>query len=131
MPRKGRRRRRSRFSSRWSSSSFRRCSSSYSGRLPSQSARSSVTEVAGSPGALVLRREDDGQVVCERCTVADTTLRRLRGLIGRRELNPGDGIVLRPGWSIHTAFMLFPIDVAFVDAETWWSSPPARPNAAG
>ena len=73
--------------------------------------------MAGSPGALVLRREDDGQVVCERCTVADTTLRRIRGLIGRRELNPGDGIVMRPGWSIHTAFMLFPIDVAFVDAD--------------
>src|SRR6266536_1823112 len=73
--------------------------------------------MAGSPGALVLRREDDGQVVCERCVVADTTLRRLRGLLGRRELNPGDGIVLRPGWSIHTAFMLFSIDVAFVDAD--------------
>ena len=49
--------------------------------------------------------------------VADTTLRRIRGLLGRRELSPGDGIVLRPGWSIHTAFMLFPIDVAFVDAD--------------
>jgi uncharacterized protein len=73
--------------------------------------------MAGPPGALVLRREDDGQVVCERCVVADTTLRRLRGLLGRRELSPGDGIVLRPGWSIHTAFMLFPIDVAFVDAD--------------
>jgi uncharacterized protein len=73
--------------------------------------------MAGSAGALVLRREDDGQVVCERCIVADTTLRRLRGLLGRRELSPGDGIVLRPGWSIHTAFMLFPIDVAFVDAD--------------
>ncbi len=56
-------------------------------------------------------------MVCERCTVADTTLRRLRGLIGRRELSPGDGIVLRPGWSVHTAFMLFPIDVAFVNAD--------------
>ena len=73
--------------------------------------------MAGHRGALVLRREDDGQVVCERCLVADTTLRRLRGLLGRRELSPGDGIVLRPGWSIHTAFMLFPIDVAFVDAD--------------
>jgi uncharacterized membrane protein (UPF0127 family) len=66
---------------------------------------------------LVLRREDDGAVVCERCIVADTMLRRLRGLLGRRELSPGDGIVLRPGWSIHTAFMFFPIDVAFVDAD--------------
>jgi uncharacterized membrane protein (UPF0127 family) len=73
--------------------------------------------MAGPPGALVLRREDDGKVVCERCVVADTTLRRMRGLLGRRELSPGDGIVLRPGWSIHTAFMLFPIDVAFVDAD--------------
>jgi uncharacterized protein len=73
--------------------------------------------MAGLPGALVLRREDDGQVVCERCIVADTTFRRLRGLLGRRELSPGDGIVLRPGWSIHTAFLLFPIDVAFVDAD--------------
>jgi uncharacterized protein len=73
--------------------------------------------VAGPAGALVLRREDDGQVVCERCLVADTAFRRLRGLLGRRELSPGDGIVLRPGWSIHTAFMLFPIDVAFVDAD--------------
>jgi len=73
--------------------------------------------MAAPPGALVLRREDDGQVVCERCVVADTTLRRLRGLLGRRELSPGDGIVLRPGWSIHTAFMFFPIDVAFVDAD--------------
>jgi uncharacterized protein len=73
--------------------------------------------VAAPPGALVLRREDDGQVVCERCVVADTTLRRIRGLLGRRELSPGDGIVLRPGWSIHTAFMFFPIDVAFVNAD--------------
>jgi uncharacterized protein len=73
--------------------------------------------MAGTPGALVLRREDDGRVVCERCVVADTAFRRLRGLLGRRELTPGDGIVLRPGWSIHTAFMLFPIDVAFVDAD--------------
>jgi uncharacterized membrane protein (UPF0127 family)/CheY-like chemotaxis protein len=73
--------------------------------------------MAGPPGALVLRREDDGKVVCERCLVADTAFRRLRGLLGRRELSPGDGIVLRPGWSIHTAFMLFPIDVAFVDSD--------------
>jgi uncharacterized protein len=73
--------------------------------------------MAGPPGALVLRREDDGNVVCERCVVADTAFRRLRGLLGRRKLSPGDGIVLRPGWSIHTAFLLFPIDVAFVDAD--------------
>ena len=41
----------------------------------------------------------------------------MRGLLGRPKLFPGDGIVMRPGWSIHTAFMRFPIDVMFVDAD--------------
>jgi uncharacterized protein len=68
-------------------------------------------------GEVVLRREDDGRVVCERCVVADTLPRRLRGLLGVGGLPPGEGIVLRPGWSIHTAFMRFPIDVVYVDAD--------------
>ena len=65
-------------------------------------------------GTLTLRRED-GRIVCESCTVADTTLRRMRGLLGRGSLRSGEGIVLRPAWSIHTAFMRFPIDVVFLD----------------
>src|SRR3954468_16412830 len=69
------------------------------------------------PGALVLRREDDGRVLCERCVLADTLWRRMRGLIGRRELDAGDGIVLRPSWSVHTFFLHYPIDVVFVDAD--------------
>src|SRR5436305_6686395 len=68
-------------------------------------------------GEVMLRREDDGRVVCERCVIADTLTRRLRGLLGVRGLPPGEGIVLRPGWSIHTAFMRFPIDVVYVDAD--------------
>jgi uncharacterized membrane protein (UPF0127 family) len=68
-------------------------------------------------GELVLRREDDGQVLCERCVLADTLWRRMRGLLGRRELEPGEGIVLRPSWSVHTFFMRFAIDVVFVDAD--------------
>jgi uncharacterized membrane protein (UPF0127 family)/CheY-like chemotaxis protein len=67
-------------------------------------------------GTLTLRRED-GRIVCDSVTVADGALRRMRGLLGRRSLRPGEGIVLRPAWSIHTAFMRFPIDVVFLDAE--------------
>jgi len=67
-------------------------------------------------GTLTLRRED-GRIVCDSVTVADGTFRRMRGLLGRRSLPPGEGIVLRPAWSIHTAFMRFPIDVVFLDAE--------------
>jgi uncharacterized membrane protein (UPF0127 family) len=68
-------------------------------------------------GALVLRREDDDRVLCERCVLADTVWRRLRGLIGRGELQPGEGIVLRPSWSVHTFFLRYPIDAVFVDAD--------------
>ena len=59
---------------------------------------------------------DDGTVVCERCFIAETPLARLRGLLGRDELPSGEGILLRPAGSIHTAFMRFPIDAVFLDA---------------
>jgi len=68
-------------------------------------------------GEVVLRSEDDGRVICDKCVLADTLWRRLRGLIGRRELTPGEGMVLRPSWSVHTFFIRFPIDVVFVDAD--------------
>ena len=67
-------------------------------------------------GTLTLRRED-GRIVCESCRVADTTLRRMRGLLGRSSLRAGEGIALRPAWSIHTAFMRFSIDVIFLDPD--------------
>ena len=65
---------------------------------------------------LTLRRED-GRIVCERVVVADRAHRRMRGLLGRKYLRQGEGMVLRPGWSIHTAFMRFPIDAIFLDAD--------------
>ena len=65
---------------------------------------------------LTLRRED-GRVVAESVVVADSTMRRLRGLLGKRDLPSGHGVLLRPAWSIHTAFMRFPIDVVFLDAD--------------
>ena len=68
----------------------------------------------GRRGFLTLWRED-GRIICETVQVADTILRRMRGLLGRRGLEPGEGLLLRPAWSIHTMFMRFPIDVVFVD----------------
>jgi hypothetical protein len=47
--------------------------------------------------------------------VADTIWRRLRGLIGVRQMLPGDGILISPCHSIHTHFMSIPIDVLYVD----------------
>jgi uncharacterized membrane protein (UPF0127 family) len=67
-------------------------------------------------GTLTLRRED-GRIVCERVAVADRAHRRMRGLMGRRRLDPGQGMVLRPAFAIHTHFMRFPIDVVFLDSD--------------
>ena len=68
------------------------------------------------PEIVVLELETGG-VVCERCAVADTPFRRLRGLLGKSELPVGEGILLRPCASVHTMFMRFPIDVLFCDRE--------------
>jgi uncharacterized protein len=56
-----------------------------------------------------------GTVVCERVVVADRPLRRMHGLLGRRSLPEGEGMLLQPAPSIHTAFMRFPIDAVFLD----------------
>jgi uncharacterized membrane protein (UPF0127 family) len=58
-----------------------------------------------------------GSVVTEHAIIADRPLRRLRGLMGRRVLPTGEGILLRPAPSIHTAFMRFAIDAVFLDRE--------------
>jgi hypothetical protein len=56
----------------------------------------------------------DGEVLCARCRLADTPIARIKGLLGRRELGDDEGMLLATG-SIHTSFMRFPIDVAFLD----------------
>lgn len=65
---------------------------------------------------LTLQRED-GTVICERCKVSDRAPRRVRGLLGRKQLDQNEGMLLRPAWSVHTAFLRFPIDVLFVNGE--------------
>ena len=65
----------------------------------------------------VTLRVGGGAVLCERCIVADGALRRMRGLLGRRELPPGEGILLWPASSVHSWFMRFAFDAVFVDPD--------------
>ncbi len=60
---------------------------------------------------------EDGRVVCEEAILADGPLTRMKGLLGRRSLSGREGVLLRPTASVHTAFMRFPIDVVFLDAD--------------
>jgi len=46
---------------------------------------------------------------------ADTWQTRVRGLVGREQLE--GALVLRPARSVHTFGVRFPIDVAFVDSD--------------
>jgi uncharacterized membrane protein (UPF0127 family) len=62
-------------------------------------------------------RTVEGQVVCERCLVADSPWPRMRGLLGRSGLERGEGLLLRPTGSVHTFFMRFPIDVVFLSRD--------------
>lgn len=47
--------------------------------------------------------------------VADNFLKRLRGLMGRKKLPQGHGLLIVPCNSVHMLFMKFPIDVIYVD----------------
>ena len=58
--------------------------------------------------------DEDGRVVCARCELASTLRARTRGLLGRRGLDPGHGLLITRTSSIHTFFMRFPIDAVFL-----------------
>jgi len=67
----------------------------------------------GDTMALGVLRKAGGEVVCAHCELADTPLKRMRGLLGRSGLDEGEGMLFRPAGSIHMFFMRFPIDAGF------------------
>jgi len=64
---------------------------------------------------LVNRRS--GAVLAERVERATRVWERMRGLLGRRGLAEGDALAIEPCTSIHTFFMRFPIDAAFLSRD--------------
>ena len=60
--------------------------------------------------------ETTGDLVASRVSVAANPWTRFRGLMFRKQLRPGEGLLIRPCGSIHMMFMRFPIDAVFVDA---------------
>jgi uncharacterized membrane protein (UPF0127 family) len=53
-------------------------------------------------------------VVADRLLTAFDSESRRRGLLGRDGLPPGTALIIAPSNAVHTFFMRFPIDVAFV-----------------
>ena len=59
----------------------------------------------------------DGRVVLTRCLLARRPWQRMRGLLGRARLDPGEGMLFEPAGSIHMLFMRFAIDAIFCDRD--------------
>lgn len=58
-----------------------------------------------------------GQVVAETVVAAFDSASRNKGLLGRDSMAPRSAIIIAPTSAIHTWFMRFDIDVAFVDRD--------------
>lgn len=77
--------------------------------------------------------ETRGTVLAERATITTTWWGRARGLLGRRSLVVGEGLIIRPCNSVHCFFMAFSIDVVYVDRayRVVRLAPDLRPNRIG
>ena len=63
----------------------------------------------------VLRNATTGSVIAGEAVYARSVVARTRGLMLRKELPEGAGLVIHPCGSIHMMFMRFPIDAVFYD----------------
>jgi uncharacterized protein len=53
----------------------------------------------------------------DRVRVADSYLSRLRGLLGRKGLDEGEGLLIVPSRGVHMFGMKFPLDVLLLDED--------------
>jgi uncharacterized membrane protein (UPF0127 family) len=66
---------------------------------------------------MVLFNVTKKSIISDRCRFANSVLKRMVGLLNRRSLAQGEGLLLDRCYGIHTFFMRFPIDVLFLDKE--------------
>ena len=64
---------------------------------------------------MILYNATRKKTLSDRCRFANTVLKRMVGLLGRSQLETGEGLVLDRCYGIHTFFMRFSIDVLFLD----------------
>jgi uncharacterized membrane protein (UPF0127 family) len=72
-----------------------------------------------------------GTIVGEGIELADTSMKRMFGLLGRRGLDAGGGLWIKPSSGVHTFGMAFKIDVVGLDRDLkviklWRSLAPFR-----
>ena len=65
----------------------------------------------------VLRNQQTGTVVATHLLPAFDSKTRNVGLLGRQSLDPRTAMIIAPTNAVHTFFMRFPIDIAFVEKD--------------
>ncbi|MCL2913867.1 DUF192 domain-containing protein [Shewanella corallii] len=58
----------------------------------------------------------EGNTKISRVYLAKSPWLRLRGLLGRRPLKQGEGLLISPCNSVHTFWMSYPIDLIYLDS---------------
>lgn len=64
---------------------------------------------------VTIQNQTRDTVVCQKAEIASTLLSGLKGLLGRKQLEPGTGLLIRPSSGVHTWGMRFVIDVVALD----------------
>lgn len=59
----------------------------------------------------------NGILIADNVMVADSYFKRLRGLLGKKQLASGEGLLLTKCSSVHCFFMKFTIDVVYLSAD--------------
>jgi len=72
-----------------------------------------------APAVLCVRNQTRGTVLCARAMLARGFRDSTRGLLGRPQLNPDEGMLIEaahflPLMWMHTFFMAYPIDIVFL-----------------
>jgi hypothetical protein len=67
---------------------------------------------------LLVRNQTRNTILADSAEIANTSATRRKGLLGRRSLEPGQGLWIVPCESVHTFAMRFPIDVIYLDRKS-------------
>jgi uncharacterized protein len=59
----------------------------------------------------------NGVTIANQINIADNYFKRLRGLLGKKQLQPGEGLLLTQVSSVHCFFMKFTIDVVYLTSD--------------
>lgn len=62
-----------------------------------------------------IKNKSENEMILEKVSIADSFLSRFKGLMGKKGLDTGEALLIKPCNSVHSFHMKFLFDVAFID----------------